>query len=517
MSQRVLTHSVDSTVVKMQMVENANKKGLRYFLTGTISDTTQTVIKDILTLYGGKAFWLLTPSVKVKAGNTHIEVNLSDIHLLGGRYAWQSLPDTLPAAGKKVIWQIADWVQYTASNGYDTPAGIVIVHTPSVYQGLDMITNNNNLQNFAHMAGIEVAEIADPTPYRTMTQIMVYNKTPRALHFINRFYGVGLQQKRPWQYLKTGSVIDLVAPSSAYPENYVRTAEDILQQRGFIVRTKYIQQQKRLELYYSNSTEKRFAQLAHALNDPDSDAVWIMRGGGGATNLLPYLLTMPPPATPKPFIGFSDSTALHMFMNTQWNIPTLHGVVAQYNQQMTEKTGQVINKQANIDDVIDILTGKTTTVTYSHLQPLNAPAQSITKLHTRILGGNLTLATQLHGSIFYPQSRYQTPYSLLLEGIGNGLHQTERMLDSMAYSAELQNIDAVILGDFVTYDPRMDTQDYRNLLDTVVQRFADKVPIPVFRLKGVGHDAQNHPIPLNTKTTITAGHMGAFSLIVDGR
>ncbi len=539
LSHRVVSHVVQNTTVDMQLIENRDKKGLTYFLTGTVSPHTEQVIKHILTLYGGKAYWLLTPSVDLpvadpidlsdihenltfvkKNGNTFWRIPLSYIHFVGGRYAWKSLPDDLPEAEKKTLLQIADWVQYKIGNGYNSSADIVIVHTPSMHQGMDMITTNRQLYKFSKMVGFDVNKIVDPKPYRNMT--IIYNmvdspKSVQMLQFINRFYGVGLAKRNVWRPLTQGAIIDLVAPSSAYPESYVDKVVRILEKRGFIVRTKYLQQEKQAELHYSNTTEKRFSQLVQALNDPDSDAVWIMRGGGGTTNILPYLLNIAPPKISKPFIGFSDSTSIHMFMNTHWNMPTIHGVVAQYNHQMNTQTKNLINKDANIDDVINILMGQSKRVAYTHLQPLNSYAMDKNKIQTRILGGNLTLANALHGGMFYVQSDYQTTYSLLLEGIGNGLHQMERMLDALLYSRQLQQIDAIILGDFVSYDPRINTKKYRDLLDTVVQRFADKSPIPVFRLRGVGHDSQNHPIPLNTKTTIQSTPEGTFSITIDAR
>lgn len=525
-----LSYTMNTAVVKLHHLQNTQKKGLNYFITGGMTAQKKALIEQVLRTYGGAAFWVLTPSVVVQYDKQYIQLKLDDIHLVGGRYAWKSLPNTLSETGVKSVYQIADWVQHKIVNHHKNGSHIVIIDTPLVKGGLDIITSNRLLYNFAHSAGLDIAEIADPSPYKDMTQIAWY--TPifedtehtdeydnmfNIFAFINDFYGVGHAEYSPWHPLQKGAVIDLVAPSSEYSNTRVEKVVQMLTKQGFQPRVKYLQQNPKAELYYSNTTHMRYIQLIEALNDPESKAVWVMRGGGGATNLLPYMLGTPRPKIVKPFIGFSDTTALHMFINTHWNMPTLHGIVAQYNRQMTRVTGGIVNKNASVNTILDILTGTTTQVTYTHLQPLNDAARSLQTLKTRVVGGNLTLVNTIFGTVFSVQNAYQPSYTLLLEGIGNGLHQTERMLDSIAYSPEMENIDAVLIGDLITYDKRMNTAEYQQLIEVVAARFAHKVSTPVFRIYGVGHGADNHPIPLNTDTVLQKSIDTGFSLTLQTR
>ena len=79
------------------------------------------------------------------------------------------------------------------------------------------------------------------------------------------------------------------------------------------------------DLLCANTDEKRFEQLKRALFNRESKAVWCLRGGYGAAKLLPALKAIKSPEQIKLFIGFSDITALHIFLQQEWEWQTLHG------------------------------------------------------------------------------------------------------------------------------------------------------------------------------------------------
>ena len=62
--------------------------------------------------------------------------------------------------------------------------------------------------------------------------------------------------------------------------------------------------------------------------DPAVDALWCVRGGYGASRLLPLLDWDLIRANPKALVGYSDITALHMALHTQAGLVSFHGPIA---------------------------------------------------------------------------------------------------------------------------------------------------------------------------------------------
>jgi len=72
----------------------------------------------------------------------------------------------------------------------------------------------------------------------------------------------------------------------------------------------------------------RLAHLKNALNDSSAGVIWLLDGGYELTRLIPNLFHLKKPKKEKLFVGFSDGTALYIFLNQIWNWPTLHGPCA---------------------------------------------------------------------------------------------------------------------------------------------------------------------------------------------
>jgi muramoyltetrapeptide carboxypeptidase len=72
----------------------------------------------------------------------------------------------------------------------------------------------------------------------------------------------------------------------------------------------------------------RLSELHGAFADPTIAAVLCLRGGYGSGRLLDQIQYDLIRANPKPFIGFSDITALHIAFNQKADLITFHGPMA---------------------------------------------------------------------------------------------------------------------------------------------------------------------------------------------
>ena len=80
--------------------------------------------------------------------------------------------------------------------------------------------------------------------------------------------------------------------------------------------------------YFSARDEERATDLNEMFGRKDIQGIICARGGYGCARILPYLDFELIRNNPKPFIGFSDVTALHYALYKYSNLVTFHGPVA---------------------------------------------------------------------------------------------------------------------------------------------------------------------------------------------
>lgn len=291
---------------------------------------------------------------------------------------------------------------------------------------------------------------------------------------------------KSWPYLQPGHTIELIAPSSAFNLDELEAVRALIQQLGF---TPLISENLLgKDLFCANSDEQRLTQLIHALTNEQSQAIWCLRGGYGAARLLPALEKIPIPARPKLLIGFSDITALHLFLQQKWGWSTLHGNVA---TQLVKAPYQG-NEGEKI--LLELLTGQRTEITYP-VTPLNEAARQEIILEAPITGGNLTLLQTSIGTFWQVQAEHKF---LLIEETNEKGYRVDRMLTHLSQAGIFQAVSALIIGDFVGGQELNGT----SLTMEAVNRFAEQVSFPVVRCQNIGHGAINYPLPFGTKSIL---------------
>lgn len=121
-----------------------------------------------------------------------------------------------------------------------------------------------------------------------------------------------------------GATIGIVSPSS--PSTYgsdfdrlTRWADD----QGF--KLKFFPHANDKYAYLAGDDEDRAADLVAAFADPEVDAVLTMRGGTGGWRMVPYIDFDVIRENPKFFSGYSDTTAIHLAIETQADVVTFYG------------------------------------------------------------------------------------------------------------------------------------------------------------------------------------------------
>lgn len=288
---------------------------------------------------------------------------------------------------------------------------------------------------------------------------------------------------KKWQPLQAGAIVDIIAPASRVDINEEDLAKIQATLRAWQLEPRIVEPLFGPDLLCASSDEQRFQQLTTALYAEDSQIVWCLRGGYGCTRLLPKLLELKPPRQNKLLIGASDVTALHLFLQQQWQWASIHGA----------GLWQIVGKEQlldNLEQCRQIMFAEIPQFVLPQLQALNKSAQTQQIINSTITGGNLALVQTSLGTAWQMQTQQKI---ILLEEINEKPYRVDRMLEHCRQAGIFDEAQAIILGDFLINNS--DAEE-RTLMQAVLQRFADTLAIPVVHCPGIGHGKVNHPVPL---------------------
>ncbi|TLY48762.1 MAG: LD-carboxypeptidase [Gammaproteobacteria bacterium] len=290
---------------------------------------------------------------------------------------------------------------------------------------------------------------------------------------------------KPWQSLRKNSIVDIIAPASHIADKAI-----IEKVKTLFTSWQLIPRISRdlfgPDLLCANSDTQRFQQLKDALLNSTSDAIWCLRGGYGCTRLLPYLLRLAAPEKCKLLIGFSDITALHLFLQQKWHWQTLHGPT------LNQVTHHLISSE-NITELKKVIFGQLPELNY-FLNSYQKP-NSFDLIQTSIIGGSLSLIQTSLGTDWQIETKDKI---LFLEDVNETAYRIDRMLQQLQQSGTLNNIKALLFGDFTfTAKPEEEKK-----IQTVLKRFAKEQNFPVLRCPNIGHRKQNRCLPLGIPTLL---------------
>src|SRR5215212_6257100 len=112
--------------------------------------------------------------------------------------------------------------------------------------------------------------------------------------------------------LAEGDTIGVIAPSYAPQGSWLRRGVRALEEAGFKVTLD--SDIERFRRFQKAEDQRRAEHLMEMWQRPEVRAIICGTGGYGAVRLLPYLDPEVFRRDPKPFVGYSDITALHLWL-----------------------------------------------------------------------------------------------------------------------------------------------------------------------------------------------------------
>ena len=284
---------------------------------------------------------------------------------------------------------------------------------------------------------------------------------------------------QPPAALRPQDRVAVIAPASAFERGPFDAGLALLDAR---YRTEYGNGLFERQRYLAGSDDRRLAELHAALTDPGIRAVFCARGGYGATRLLRQLAASAPAGAPKPLIGFSDITALHLWLQAYGRI-SIHGPVL---TQLPRLSSATCTRLFDLLESVRPAPPLAGTATY-----VGGVAEG------PLLGGNLSVFTRLLGTPYLPALDGAI---LLLEDQGERPYRLDRMWTHLQLAGVFERVRGIVLGSFTACEER--GADYTS--DEVLRELAASTGLPCAAGLPIGHGDVNEPVPLGVRVRLDA-------------
>jgi len=243
--------------------------------------------------------------------------------------------------------------------------------------------------------------------------------------------------------LQPGDRLAVVAPASSFDrEEFDRGVEEI-RKLGLV--PVYDESVFDRDRYLAGSPEIRATALRAAWNDQSIAAVIGVRGGYGSAQILPLLNREEARRACKPFIGYSDLTAILTFLTIGCGIVAFHG-------PMLDRR---LSKGAAGYDLDSFSRALTRAEPMGELSPPGLETIRPGEAKGLLLGGTLT---QVLASIGTPFA-FAPPrgYVLFLDEVGERPYRLDRQVLQLRQTRVLARASAIVIGELPNCDePKSD-------------------------------------------------------------
>ncbi len=295
--------------------------------------------------------------------------------------------------------------------------------------------------------------------------------------------------------LVDGARIALIAPAGPLADGAVDRAEERIRAWGWQPITG--EHARGRHTFLSGTDEHRAHDLNTAFRSDGNDAIWCLRGGYGTMRILDIIDWDALVARPRPLIGFSDNTALHLAMQ-KLGVVSFHGPHPAVHDVTEFSAGQLRAMLSATEPM-----GKLPFPTGA--PPAIAVAGGVAE--GQLVGGNLSLITATLGTQYAIDTRGAI---LFLEEVGEPAYRVDRMFTQLRLAGALDEVAGIALGAF-TEQPDEHRDHIPPALEVARDHLA-KIGVPVAFGFPFGHIDDMWTIPLGIRARFDAG-AGSVSLL----
>jgi muramoyltetrapeptide carboxypeptidase len=277
--------------------------------------------------------------------------------------------------------------------------------------------------------------------------------------------------------LQKGGTIGVVSPSYAPKLAWLQRGVRALERAGFnVILDPEID---RLPRFIRAEDERRAENLMGMWLNPQVDAIICSTGGYGAVRLLPHLDPRVFNRNPKALVGYSDITALHLWLMKRANLRSFHG-----------PTVDDLVPSVRDPTMASLLTALTTPCPPGKLGRDLSRGVVPGKAAGRLVGGNLSLVQQTIGT------SYQVDLDgaiLFVEETRDPMSVVDEHLVHLRAAGLLENVTGIVFGQL-----SLDRSEEDEFEDFLLDLISD-LEVPVLMDFPAGHENPNLTLPFGTE------------------
>jgi len=296
--------------------------------------------------------------------------------------------------------------------------------------------------------------------------------------------------------LPAGGTVGIVAPASPFHNrSSILRGIEWWEEKGY--RVKLAPAIHERDAYIAGDPETRARDLEAMFEDPEVDAIQCFQGGYGSTEVIDYLNFDLIRGCPKPFVGKSDITALHIALHQLAGLVTFYGPgLINVNSPGTPALTQ--------DCLLRALRGT---------EPLGDVPVNPDDPYIRPLGSGVAHGVMVGGALWVLALTVGTPWQIDLRGkvlffeeIGEQPWRMDALLRNLRQTGVLEGVIAVVVGELVDCDWREDRSDVPQTfsIEDVLERHIASLGVPAIYGHPLGHGKNLVTVPLGVEVEVDA-------------
>lgn len=270
-----------------------------------------------------------------------------------------------------------------------------------------------------------------------------------------------------------GDTIGVCAPAGSFDSRKFQAGVSVLRKMGFeVYLPDSIYGRKR---YLAGEDAARAETINRLYKTPSVDAIICARGGYGSMRMMAYLDWEAIRSNPKPFVGFSDITALLVRMVENAVAGVIHGPVVTSLAGTTERTRR---------SLAAVLSGRENRIVITDPVVLKK-GEGIGVLS----GGNLATLSHLTGTLYQPSFQNRL---FFMEETSEPAYKIDRMLTQMRMAGCFEGLKGVVVGALEKCEPG-------KMVHEIVKEIFDEYDVPVMAGMDAGHGKDNLSLAFGVK------------------
>jgi len=288
-------------------------------------------------------------------------------------------------------------------------------------------------------------------------------------------------------YLKAGDKIAVISPSALPDSNQVVATVEGLENWGYEV---WLGPHA---AHVDRTLQDCYDDLMHAITDPTVKAIYCIRGGYAASEVMDMVPLDSIRKHPKPIIGYSDITVYHSAWTTV-GLPSIHSSMSATFTNLPEDCAEMQHR---------MMEGEMPQYSFdAGTYHRDGTAEGI------LIGGNLSTLTACLNTA-YDCTKAEKPFILLLEDIDDTYLSAHRSMTILKHMGVLNRMQGLILGDWTDFEVGTcysgDSRGgrFESVYEMMWREFLSGTDVPICSEMPFGHGAENYPLRLGGPIRLT--------------